>query len=115
MPQEIFQWIHTDVERSKREMGGTIAHGYLILSLIPLLSVDILSVTGLSRTLNYGLNRLRFTGIVQAGQRIRLRERILSVEPKGEGLLVTYEFVVETEGNDRPVCVAEGLGLMFPA
>ena len=110
-----FQWIHVDPERAKREMGGTIAHGYLILPLIPLLSKSVIEVMGVAHGLNYGLNKVRFTGIVRVGGRVRLRERILSVDPRGRGLLTTYEFIIDVEGSDRPACVAEGPGLMYPA
>lgn len=109
------QWIHVDIERASREMGGTIAHGFLVLSLLSVLHEAIIQVTGVAHGLNYGLNKVRFTGTTPAGSRVRLRERLLSVEPKGAGILATYEFVVEREGGDRPVCVAEALGLMMPA
>src|SRR5207244_4058324 len=78
------QWIHVDVERAKREMpdGKTIAHGWLTLSLVPRLASTVYRVKHRSRGLNYGANRVRFTGMVPAGSRIRLRLAIKSVEPQ---------------------------------
>src|ERR1700739_1090395 len=81
------QWIHVDVERAKREMPGgkTIAHGYLTLSLVPRLGQALYPVKQRSRGLNYGSNRVRFTGQVPAGSRIRLRQKIKAVEPGEPG------------------------------
>src|SRR3989441_4169731 len=77
------QWIHVDVERARREMPGgkTIAHGWLTLSLVPRLASTLYRVKHRSRGINYGANRVRFTGVVPAGSRIRLRLAIKSVEP----------------------------------
>jgi acyl dehydratase len=109
------QWIHVDVERARREMPGgrTIAHGYLTLSLVPQLSHEIYTVRKRSRGLNYGSNRVRFTGPVPAGARIRLRQKIKSVEPVEGGVRVTSESTVEVEGADRPALIAETIGLLF--
>src|SRR2546421_12845817 len=77
------QWIPVDVERAKREMPGgkTIAHGYLPLSLVPRLASTLVKVTQVSRGVNYGSNKVRFTGTVPAGSRIRLTQKIVKVEP----------------------------------
>lgn len=107
-------WIHTDVERATRERGGTIAHGYLTLSMIPHLSAQIVQVTGLSHAFNYGVNKVRFTGQVGAGKRIRLRQSIRSVSQRGAGTLVSSENIIEVEGEADPVCFAEVLVLYFP-
>lgn len=107
------QWIHVDVERATRERGGTIAHGFLILSLIPVLHESVTEITDISFGLNYGLNRVRFIGPVAAGTRVRLREKLLSVEVKQNGTVVTYEFVIEREGEDKPALIAESLGLVI--
>ena len=110
------QWIHVDVERAKREMPGgkTIAHGYLTLSLVPRLAATIYRVTKRRQGLNYGSNRVRFTGQVPAGSRIRLRQKIKSVEPvAGGGVRITSESTVEVEGADRPALVAETISLQF--
>src|SRR5580658_5638311 len=109
------QWIHIDVERAKKEMPGgkTIAHGYLTLSLIPMLGAQIMRITGVSRGINYGSNKVRFTNMVQVGSRVRGRQKILSVEPKGGGVQMTSEMTIEIEGQDRPACVAETIGLVY--
>lgn len=109
------QWIHIDVERAKTEMPGgkTIAHGYLTLSLIPMLGAQIMRITGVSRGINYGSNKVRFTNMVQVGSRLRGRQKILSVEPKGGGVQMTSEMTIEIEGQDRPACVAETIGLIY--
>jgi acyl dehydratase len=109
------QWIHIDVERAKTEMPGgkTIAHGYLTLSLIPMLGAQIMRITGVSRGINYGSNKVRFTNMVQVGSRVRGRQKILSVEPKGGGVQMISEMTIEIEGQDRPACVAETIGLIY--
>ncbi len=109
------QWIHVDIERARKEMPGgkTIAHGYLTLSLIPMLGNQILSVTGISRGINYGANKVRFTNMVQVGSRVRGREKILSVEPRAGGLQMIAEMTIEVEGQDRPACIAETIGLIY--
>ena len=110
------QWIHVDVERAKREMPGgkTIAHGYLTLSLVPRLAATIYRVKKRRHGLNYGSNRVRFTGQVPSGSRIRLRQKIKSVDPvDGGGVRVTSESTVEVEGSERPALVAEIIGMQF--
>jgi acyl dehydratase len=110
------QWIHVDVERAKGEMpdGKTIAHGYLTLSLVPRLAQTIYRIKRRSRGLNYGSNRIRFTGQVPAGSRIRLHQKIKSVEPvEGGGVRVTSESSVEVEGAVRPALVAETISIQF--
>jgi acyl dehydratase len=109
------QWIHIDVERAKTELPGgkTIAHGYLTLSLIPMLGAQILSVTGVSRGINYGSNKVRFTNMVQVGSRVRGRQKVLSVTPRGPGMEIISAMTIEIEGQDRPACVAETIGLVF--
>jgi acyl dehydratase len=111
-----YQWIHVDVERCKREMPGgkTIAHGWLTLSLVPRLASTLYRVQQRSRGLNYGANRVRFTGMVPAGGRIRLRLVIKSVETmKDGGTRITNEGTMELEGRDRPVLVAETIGVSY--
>ena len=109
------QWIHVDVERAKREMPGgkTIAHGYLTLSLVPRLGQTLYRVKQRSRGLNYGSNRVRFTGQVPAGSRIRLRQKIKSVDPVEGGVRITSESTVEVEGAARPALVAEIISMQF--
>ena len=110
------QWIHIDVERAKRELPtkGTIAHGYLTLSLIPMLTSEIMRIDGVSRGINYGSNKVRFTNMVPTGARVRARQKLVAAEPKGGGLQLTNEVTIEIEGQDRPACVAETISLVYP-
>ena len=110
------QWIHTDLERAKRDMpdGKTIAHGFLTLSLISALAAQIMRVTGVARGINYGLNKVRFTNAVQSGSRVRARQKLLAVERRGEAMQIASEFIIEIENQGRPACVAETLGLLYP-
>lgn len=110
------QWIHIDVERAKRELptGGTIAHGYLTLSLIPFLASKISRMEGVSRGINYGSNKVRFTNMVPVGSRVRARSKIIAAEPKGPGMQITNEVTIEIEGQDRPACVAETISIVYP-
>ena len=107
------QWIHVDVERATREIGGPIAHGFLTLSLIPMLGAQILHIEGVTRGINYGCNKVRFTGMVRVGKRVRMRQKLLSAEPKSGGLQLTNECTVEIEGEERPACVAETLSVIY--
>ncbi|MGH7396387.1 MAG: MaoC family dehydratase [Candidatus Rokuibacteriota bacterium] len=110
------QWIHVDVERAKKEMPGgkTIAHGYLTLSLLPQLAPTLMKIEKRRRGLNYGSNRVRFTAPVPAGARVRLRQKLVKVEPvEDNGFRVTSEMTMEVEGNARPAMVAETLGIVY--
>jgi acyl dehydratase len=110
------QWIHVDVERAKKELPGgkTIAHGYLTLSLLPQLAPTLMKVEKRRRGVNYGSNRVRFTAPVPAGGRVRLRQKLLKVEPVDDnGFRVTSEMTMEVEGNSRPAMVAETLGIIY--
>jgi acyl dehydratase len=110
------QWIHVDVERAKRELPGgkTIAHGYLTLSLLPQLAPTLMKVEKRRRGVNYGSNRVRFTAPVPAGARVRLRQKLVKVEPvEDNGVRVTSEMTMEVEGNSRPAMVAETLGIVY--
>ena len=109
------QWIHVDVERAKKEMPGgkTIAHGWLTLSLVPRLASTLYRVERRSRGINYGANRVRFTGMVPAGSRIRLHLKIKEVESVEGGVRITSESTMEIEGGSRPVLVAETIGMVF--
>lgn len=109
------QWIHVDVDRATREIGGPIAHGYLTLSLIPFLGASILRVTGVARGINYGSDKVRFTGMVRVGKRVRMRQKLLEVTPKSGGLQMKNECTIEIEGEDRPACVAETLSVIYGA
>lgn len=109
------QWIHVDVERAKKELptGGTIAHGYLTLSLIPMLSSQIMRIDGVSRGINYGCNKVRFTSMVPVGSRVRGRQKMLSAEERSGGLQLINEFTIEIEGQDRPACVAQTISIVY--
>ena len=107
------QWIHVDVERATREIGGPIAHGYLTLSLIPHLSAGLLPVKGVTRGINYGSDKVRFVTMVRVGKRLRLRQKLLAVEAKSGGVQLKSLCTLEIEGEDRPACVAETLSLLF--
>ena len=107
------QWIHVDVERATREIGGPIAHGFLTLSLAPMLAADLLRIEGVTRGVNYGLNRARFLNPVAAGARIRVRVVLLSSEPKAGGLALTRTCTIEIEGHDKPALVAEMISVIY--
>ena len=111
------QWIHVDVERARRELPGgrTIAHGYLTLSLLPRLNAEIYAVRRKSRGVNYGSNKVRFTGPVPAGSRVRGRLTLLAIDPQPDGAQrLTMQATVEVEGAARPALVAETLSLIYP-
>ena len=110
------QWIHVDVERAKKELPGgkTIAHGYLTLSLLPRLAPTLMKVEKRRRGVKYGSNRVRFTAPVPAGARIRLKQRLVKVEPvEDNGFRITSEMTMEVEGNTRPAMVAETLSIVY--
>ena len=110
------QWIHVDPERAALgPFGGTIAHGYLTLSLIAVLIRDLFRIDHVGAHLNYGLNRVRFPAPVRAGDAVRARGRILSVDPVAGGYQLVTELVVEIRGGDRPACVAETVSRAYPA
>lgn len=113
-----FQWIHVDPERAMTDLPArkTIAHGYLILSMVPQLFGQILSVSGLKYGLNYGSNRIRYTAQVPVGSRIRLKITLKSLDKRPDGsVMAGFEGVMELEGASRPVMVADLLILMAPA
>jgi acyl dehydratase len=110
------QWIHVDVERAKNELPGgtTIAHGYLTLSLVPRLSPQIMDIKKRSHGLNYGSDKVRFTGMVPAGSKIRMRSKLKSCDDvKGDGVRIITEVQMEREGEDRPVMFAELISIAY--
>lgn len=111
------QWIHVDVERAKREspFGGTIAHGYLTLSLLASLAMEIGIVPKDAKAgLNYGLDKVRFMTPVKAGARVRNRVTLESAENKGGGrVLVKTMNTLEIEGEDKPALVAQTLAMLI--
>jgi len=103
-----FQWIHIDVERAKSgPFGGPIAHGYLTLSLGPMLYPTVVRIDGFSMGVNYGANKIRFPSPVPVGSRVRLGVKLLEVEEIANGVQMTMEFTFECEGSSKPSCVAE--------
>lgn len=107
------QWIHVDpVLAANGPYGRTIAHGYLTLSLLPLLSGEAYQVDGLKMTINYGLDRVRFPAPVPVGSRVRNRPVLMSLTPSTAGVKALVRHTLELEGSERPACVAEQIRLM---
>ncbi len=110
------QFIHVDVEKAKKTpFGGTIAHGYLTLSLVAYFGQQTsLKVEGVQMAINYGLNSARFLTPVRSGKRIRMRSTLANVTPKGAGrVLMTVTNTIEIEGEEKPALVADSLVLLF--
>jgi acyl dehydratase len=100
---EDHQWIHLDRDRAAAgPFGRTIAHGYLTLSLLPRLLRSAVEVDGVGMRINYGLDRVRFTGVVPSGSRVRARSRIIATERVASGVRVEMDVTVEIEGVERP-------------
>jgi acyl dehydratase len=110
------QWIHVDVERAKNgPFGGTIAHGFLTLSMLPKFFESSFEIRQTRMGINYGLNRVRFTSVVPVGSRLRARMTLKAAEwIEQGGLQMTWSVTVEREGHDKPVCVAESLSRRYP-
>jgi acyl dehydratase len=111
-----YQWIHTDVERAKREspFGTTVAHGFLTLSLLSHLHSQAVQIRGKVRmSLNYGLNRVRFTSVVRSESRIRSRSVLKELIEIPDGVRLVWAITVEIEGEPKPALVAEWLGQMY--
>ncbi|MFZ0667305.1 MAG: MaoC family dehydratase [Acidimicrobiales bacterium] len=103
-----YQWIHVDPERAaKGPFGGAIAHGYLTLSLAPVLMGELLTVDGMTFGVNYGCNKVRFPSPVMVGSKLRMGAEVSGVEDVPGGVQVTYTLTLETEGSTKPSCVAE--------
>ena len=111
------QWIHLDTVRAQREMPGgqTIAHGYLLLSLMPTLMDMVVAMPTLKRAINYGLNKVRFKNPVPSGSRVRLRSVLLQAQKRAGALQVVLENTLEIEGQAKPAFVAEVIALYFLA
>ncbi|GAB2885859.1 MaoC family dehydratase [Nocardioides pacificus] len=109
------QWIHVDVERSKDgPFGGTIAHGYLTLSLVPWLGSQVFSLDTPGAKLNYGVNKVRFPNPVRVGSRVRATVSVGEVTDLPAGKQLTLKYVVEIENESKPACVAETVVLLLP-
>lgn len=115
------QWIHIDPDRAATDSpyGSTIAHGYLTLSLLPYLTESnhpdffTRNYPGMRLRVNYGLNKVRFPSPVPVGSKIRARTTILGAEPVSGGVQITYQYTIERDGSEKPVCVAEFLARLF--
>ncbi len=109
------QWIHIDTARAKAQMPGgtTIAHGFLTLSLLPVLGTSVYAIRRRSRALNYGSNKVRFTSPVPSGARVRVKLALHASEPVEGGRRLVTEAVVEIEGQERPALVAEVITLVY--
>jgi len=109
------QWIHVDVARAADgPFGGTIAHGYLTLSLVPWLGGQIFAIETPGAKLNYGLNKVRFPHPVRVGSRIRARAAFAAVSDLTVGKQLTLSYVVEIENEPKPACVAETVVVLLP-
>lgn len=109
------QWIHVDpVKAAEGLFAGTIAHGYLTLSLVPMLSRQIYAVEGVSARLNYGANKLRFPSPVRVDSKVRAGVELLSVTPANGNCQVVTRITVECEGGEKPACVVETVTLYVP-
>ncbi|MFD1148266.1 MaoC family dehydratase [Saccharothrix hoggarensis] len=109
------QWIHVDLEKAAAgPFGAPVAHGYLTLSLIPLLVRDIYTVQGLSMGVNYGLNKVRFPNPVVVGSRVRAGAELAEITDVQQGKQAVVKVTVEIEGNPKPACVAETVVLLVP-
>ena len=110
------QWIHIDEERAKAgPFGAPIAHGFLTLSMIPLFFASAIHIVQTRMGVNYGLNRVRFTGPVPVGSRLRASIKLMRADPvENGGFQFTWEVSTEREGVAKPVCVAESISRLYP-
>ena len=107
------QWIHVNEEMATKMLGSTIAHGYLTLSLIPMFGPQVLSVQGVTRGINYGANKVRFTNMVPVNSKLRMTQTVREVNEKAGGKQMISECTIEIEGQDRPACVAETITVLY--
>jgi acyl dehydratase len=108
------QWIHTDPQRAaKGPFKGTIAHGYLTLSLAPAVIAQVLQIRELTSALNYGLNKVRFPRPLPVGAQVRAAVTVLSARQKTSGVESVFTLTYEIAGEDRPVCVADVI-VLYP-
>jgi acyl dehydratase len=108
------QFIHVDVEKAKETpFGGTIAHGYYTLSLMPKFTYEMFSFDGFAFGLNYGLNKVRFPAPLPVGSKVRMRATLSAVDEIPGGIQITTTGTFEVEGGEKPVCVAESLARLY--
>jgi len=109
------QWIHVDPEKAAvGPFGSTIAHGYLTLSLVPMLVSEIYDVQGVRMGVNYGVDKVRFPAPVPVGSELRAGVELLSVEPGSGGYRLRDLITIERKGSDKPVCIVEALFVLVP-
>ena len=109
------QWIHVDRERAaKGPFGGTIAHGYLTLSLIPWFGSQLFALANPGAKLNYGVNKVRFPNPVRVGSRIRATAGLVELNDVPAGKQLVLRCVIEIEGESKPACIAETVVLLLP-
>jgi acyl dehydratase len=108
-------WLHTDPVRAAKEgpFGGTVAHGFMTLALLTSMMGQVLDIGGASHFVNYGLDRVRFTGVVRAGDKVRLRQTLQSASAIKGGVRLTMTCTMEVEGSERPAFVADFIFLAF--
>jgi len=110
------QWIHVDEERARAgPFGAPIAHGFLTLALMPKFFENAIEIRNTRVSVNYGLNRVRFTAPVPVGSRLRAVMRLIEHRPvENDGVQMTWQVTVEREGSDKPVCIAETVARRYP-
>lgn len=108
------QWIHINKEMAEQSpFGTTIAHGFLTLSLLPMLMKETYSITKVAMGINYGCNKVRFINPVKVGSRVRGISEVVSVEEAGGGIQLVVKATIEIEGEEKPACVAETVTRLF--
>jgi acyl dehydratase len=108
------QWIHTDAQRAaKGPFKGTIAHGYLTLSLAPVVISEVLQIREVTSALNYGLNKVRFPAPLRVGSQMRATVSVMSAQQKTSGVESVFELTYEIDGEKRPACVADVI-VLYP-
>ena len=108
------QWIHIDPERTETELEmPTIAHGFLTLSLVPMLTSQISTIKSVTRGINYGTNKVRFTNMVPVNSKVRAKSVLVEAQAKAGGTQLTSEISIEIQGQDRPAMVAETVSIVF--
>ena len=113
---EDYQWIHVNEEKAQKSIfGSTIAHGFLTLSLAPWMSYNTYEVKNIAHSVNYGLDKVRFLSPVKADSNLRGSFKLLEVTPSKEGYKIKNELTIEIEGEEKPACVAETLGVIYPS
>jgi acyl dehydratase len=109
------QWIHVDpAKAAEGPFGSTVAHGFLTLSLVPMLTWQVYKVEGVKMAVNYGADKLRFPSPVPVGSRVRAAVELTSVTPNKLGYQVGTRVTIELDGSDKPACVADMLAVVVP-